>query len=759
MARLWQTGFELNSTTAGMEWTTNTGSPSISSTTYRSGSYALRTNPTAATSYISVVFRSDTAADAYLRAYIYIASAPSANTAIMGYGDSSSFYGAKVRLNTDRTLTLTYSAGTVSANGTTVLSTNTWYRVELFYNETSNQGTVLLDGATEISASTVDDIGGGGKAFFGVLNTATADIYWDDLAINDTSGSSQTGYPGSGKIIHMRPDSAGDSSSWTGYVGSGANWERTDEVTPNDATDAVQSRTTNQVEEYNLSASGVGSGDTVNVVAVGYRANRSAGTTSSTFNVRLKDSSGGTVSESATFTASSTVWRTNDTASNNAAPYPLVSYTRPGGGSWTSTYLDSAQIGVKTVSGSGDRYANLTAMWLSVDYTPSTGPTINVSDTVTTSESTSVLVGGAGVTLSITLPVHLLDETGADLLDENGDPLYEEGTGDFVNVSESVSVSVQASTAPLSVNVSDTVSTTEVSSVFAPAVGGRSVQQFDSITTTESVVVAIQATTTPTVSVSDTVTTTESSSVVEKTEVNLYDQISYTEAIGIVIASAGSLSISVSDTVSMSESKAIQPVTAVVVSDSTTLSESVALGVPNPTINVSDTITTSESLDFLIPKLYIGVSDTVTATESSTVSAPPPGSTTIVTSDTVTPTESVEMLISNLTLNVSDSVTVTENRVVDNSRQVRVSDTATITESNNFYIGTFYINVSELILSSERVIVQKASGAGGLDTLTIELEATTTHFVIDAESQSMTINATSTDIDLSAGSNSVILEA
>lgn len=759
MARLYQTGFELNSNTSGMEWTTSSGGFSTTTTNARSGTYCGRANASASAPYIHVVFRTDTAADVYLRAYIYIASAPAANTTIMGYGDSSSFYGAKVRLNTDRTLSLTYNDGTLSATGSTTLATSTWYRVEMYYDETNNQATLRLDGTTEIAATAVDDIGGGGKAIFGVFNSTTADIYFDDIAINDTTGSYQNSWPGSGKIIHLNPDSAGDSSSWTGYVGSGANWERVDETTPNDATDGVRSRTTNEVDEYGLTASGIGSSDTVNVVAVGFRANRSTGTTSSTFNVRVKDSSGGTVSESATFTASTTTWRTNDTANGNAAPYPLVTYNRPGGSSWTSTYLDSAIIGVKTVSGSGDRYAQLSTIWASVDYTPSTGPTVNVSDSVTTSESTSVLVGGAGVTLSITLPVHLLDEAGDDLLDENGNPLYEEGTGDFVNVSESVSVSVQASTAPLSVNVSDTVTTTEVSSVFAPPVGGRSVQQFDSITTTESVVVAIQATTTPTVSVSDTVTTTESSSVVEKTEVNLYDQISYTEAIGIVIVSAGSLSISVSDTVSTSESKAIQPVTAVVVSDSTTISESVALGVPNPTINVSDTITTSESLDFLIPKLYIGVSDTVTATESSTVSAPPPGSTTIVTSDTVTPTESVEMLISNLTLNVSDSVTVTENRVVDNSRQVRVSDTATITESNNFYIGTFYINVSELILSSERTIVQKASGAGGLDTLTIELEATTTHFVIDAESQSMTINATSTDIDLSAGSNSVILEA
>jgi hypothetical protein len=102
---------------------------------------------------------------------------------------------------------------------------------------------------------------------------------------------------------------------------------------------------------------------------------------------------------------------------------------------------------------------------------------------------------------------------------------------------------------------------------------------------------------------------------------------------------------------------------------------------------------------------------------------------------------------------------VTENRIIDNARQVRVSDSTTISESTGFYIGLLSINVSELVLTSERTIVQKASGAGSFDTLYIDLEGATSSFVIDAESPSITINATSTELDLSGGSNSVILEA
>ena len=764
MARLYQTGFELNSVTSAVEWTTSVNTPVISTTTVRSGTYSFRANPTASTRYIQHTFQADTINTTFHRFYMNAATFPGATIAIWQYKDSGAGIGFSLKLTSGGVIQMVndISSATVLASSS-ALSTGTWYRIEVKivdHATTSAQMELKIDGTTVASLTGLSGVAGGGGFRLGAITgTSSPDLFFDDVAVNDSSGSYQNSYPGSGKIIHLRPNAAGDSSSWTGYVGTGANWERVDEVTPDDATSGVRSRTTNEVEEYNVDASGIGSSDTVNVVAVGHRVNRSTGATNSTYNVRLKAAASGTVAESSTLTATTTTWRTNDPASNSASPFALVTYLDPDSASWTQSKLDAMQIGLKTVSGSGDRYTQVSTMWASVDYTPSTGPTINVSDTVTTSESASALVGGAGVTLSITLPVHLLDETGADLLDEDGNPLYEEGTGDSVTVSESVSVSVLASTAPLSVNVSDTVSTTEVSSVFAPPAGGRSIQQFDSITSSESVAVAIQATTTSTLSVSDSVSTSEVTTAAVKTEVNLYDQITYTEALGVVIASAGSLSISVSDTVSTSESKAVHPNTEVVVSDSTTPSESVAMNVPNPTINVSDTVTTSESLDFLIPKLYIGVSDTVTATESSTVSAPPPGSTTIVTSDTVTPTESVEMLVRNLTLSVSDSVSVTENRVIDNARQVRVSDSTTISESTGFYIGLLSINTSELVLTSERTIVQKASGAGSFDTLYITLEGAVTNFVIDAESPSITINATSTELDLSGGSNSVILEA
>lgn len=375
MARLYQCGFELNSNTSGVEWTASTGGFATTTTNARSGTYCGRANASAASVYMYVVFRTDTVADAYLRTYIYIATAPSAQTTVMAYGDSSSFYGAKVKLNTDRTLTLTNSDGSLNASGSTVLATGTWYRLELYYDETNNQGTVRLDGATEIAATTIDDVGGGGKAIFGVFDATTADIYFDDIAINDTSGSYQTSWPGDGKIVHLKPNAAGDNTGWTAYIGTGANYERVDEITPNTNTDGVRSRVTDEIDDYNIEAFPGNSYDTINCIAVGFNAARSAGTTSSSMVQRIKAAASGTVDESSSQTPTSTAWRTNNLSTNNAAPYPLVSYKKPGtSDDWTPTDVDSAQIGVRCDSGSGDRYVQVTTLWASVDYSTGTPP-------------------------------------------------------------------------------------------------------------------------------------------------------------------------------------------------------------------------------------------------------------------------------------------------------------------------------------------------------------------------------------------------
>ena len=44
MARLWSSGFELQSVTSGVEWDTTTGLPTIDTTTKRSGAASLNSN-------------------------------------------------------------------------------------------------------------------------------------------------------------------------------------------------------------------------------------------------------------------------------------------------------------------------------------------------------------------------------------------------------------------------------------------------------------------------------------------------------------------------------------------------------------------------------------------------------------------------------------------------------------------------------------------------------------------------------------------
>src|SRR3990172_6946830 len=57
--------------------------------------------------------------------------------------------------------------------------------------------------------------------------------YFDDIAINSSTGSFQNSYPGAGRIVALRPNAAGDSADFArGGTDSGANWSQTDEVTP-----------------------------------------------------------------------------------------------------------------------------------------------------------------------------------------------------------------------------------------------------------------------------------------------------------------------------------------------------------------------------------------------------------------------------------------------------------------------------------------------------------------------------------------------
>src|SRR3990167_6434137 len=103
MARLWSSGFELNSLTDGVEVDNWFGTVSISSTTVRSGTYALRVNPTASFGEFIYQF-GGTLTICFLRFYIRIATAPSTQAdLVLLSGDAGSGI-FKIQLNTDRTL-------------------------------------------------------------------------------------------------------------------------------------------------------------------------------------------------------------------------------------------------------------------------------------------------------------------------------------------------------------------------------------------------------------------------------------------------------------------------------------------------------------------------------------------------------------------------------------------------------------------------------------------------------------------------------
>ncbi len=378
--RLVSSGFELNSATDGMEWTTSGGTPTIDATTFRSGAYALRTD--ASLEYARFQFESaDTAGDYYARAYIRIASLPDGIATVMAFVDSSAVKRAYLRMGTGGALTLLDedgSIGSVSGN----LSTDVWYRLELRMNTVPSAGSHVVDGkidgtsfassssrsiSTNVSVISIGARAAGTEA--GPLTSV--DYYWDDVAVNKGIGASQNSFPGEGQIIHLRPSS--DDSTNTAWTNGFAN---VDEVTPNDATDLVSETTSGDIDDYNIDDSSIGASDVVNLVSVGVRFNSSSATQED-FRVRLRDSTTGIAIESNNLSPASTTWTTNATAAPKL--HPLTAYTRPEQDSvWLDAQLDTAQIGVRDVL-SGTGTAQVTALWLLVDYSPPA--TISISGT------------------------------------------------------------------------------------------------------------------------------------------------------------------------------------------------------------------------------------------------------------------------------------------------------------------------------------------------------------------------------------------
>jgi hypothetical protein len=381
MARLWQSGFELNSTTAGIEFTTVTGGV-LSSTTVRTGGFSGQITSLASATAAGFEYQFASAASNgpyYFRAYINIATLPTAANTIIVLNNATGLVGtpeASIKVDNTGAFSLFNGLVTQIGSSSSTITTNTWHSLELWFDRSPSAGSQVLkarlDGVEFASASNLTiSLGVLSITLGGNLNSetqTTGNWFFDDIAINDSTGANQTTYPGPGGIVHMHPTGAGDNTTWAIFAGS-SNWSAVSEVKPDGNTSAVQSLTAGQLDDYAMTASSsIGSTDTISVVAIGAYFEGTSSSANSKFRLRLKATSGGTVTETADIDPTSTLYVTN--SKTQPANYQLVSYTQPGGSSpWTKVVLGTSQIGLNLSVNNTNR-ARISTEWMSVDFTP-----------------------------------------------------------------------------------------------------------------------------------------------------------------------------------------------------------------------------------------------------------------------------------------------------------------------------------------------------------------------------------------------------
>lgn len=373
----------MNSLTGSVEIFGTVGTAmSISNSLFRSGNYAFRCSGLVSGTNSAVQLALPSALDTgFYRTYFYVTTLPTAANTFLRFNDNSN--NTRVRMTVD-------SLGVIRllATGTTVgptLLPGFWYCLEVQIDRSGGAGAAIVkcrvNGGGEFGVST-NTLSTGiqrmwlcGNGAPGAPEAQTqGDWSFDDVAINDNTGSFQNWYPGDGKIIMLSPNAAGDVNTFAtqtgGTAGASNNFTRVSDVTPDDATTFNGSSTLNEEDLMNCTDSGIASNAKVNVVCVGGRFRNSTADATAGFKFEAEKTGSGTKSLSAEIVPNSTTFKSNNTNSN-PNPYPITLYQDPDGNPWTQTTLDSMQIGYKLTTGPGTagRRIDVSQVCAMVDYT------------------------------------------------------------------------------------------------------------------------------------------------------------------------------------------------------------------------------------------------------------------------------------------------------------------------------------------------------------------------------------------------------
>lgn len=386
MARTYSIPFETNSLTNGVECATcaitQGGGMSISTANPRTGTYSLKIAPSGGGTDLFKITNSNSHSQ-FIRIYLYITARPtgSDNSFLLLSDSADGTAIAYMSINTDGSLALVYSAAgggfTQIGSNSAVLSLNTQYMVDLHVDDTGGTSSTVIEGrlnGTVFATRTGTAAAGSTGVPNGFTNigdqivgtNATGTWYVDDVAVNDSSGTSQTTYPGTEALYVLRLSAAGDANAFTvqvgGTAGSTNNFTRVNEVTPDGLTSYNGDITSGDNDEFNIADTpgGIGSSDTINVVHVYNRYAGLSAVSDAVFKARIKKTSGGTVQQGSAITPASTSFTTI---------YGITAYTDPDSAAWTKATLDTAQIGYG-ITTTGVNAAIVTNTFLIVGVTP-----------------------------------------------------------------------------------------------------------------------------------------------------------------------------------------------------------------------------------------------------------------------------------------------------------------------------------------------------------------------------------------------------
>jgi len=218
-ARLFTSGFETNDFLK-TEWSSHAGSinnPTIVTISPRSGTYRL--DSSSLSSGASHVYRNlsstKTSGTAFTRFYFRTNTvAPSANAVIFQEQANSGSAATRIFLLTTGRFRLNNNVTGTNTDSTFNLSTNTWYRLEVRHLLADSGGEIELRIYVGDNTTAADTLSITGEDtlpvdilsfFFGKSSAVTGIYSYDDIAINDDTGSFQNSWPGPGRVALVKP--------------------------------------------------------------------------------------------------------------------------------------------------------------------------------------------------------------------------------------------------------------------------------------------------------------------------------------------------------------------------------------------------------------------------------------------------------------------------------------------------------------------------------------------------------------------------